>query len=66
MAAVGPRQQHLDLLFGGGERLLHSGQVVGRALDALTESIIMRSAEGTIRRIETIHRHANQAGYQPS
>ncbi len=32
---------------------------------ALTESIIMRSAEGTIRRIETIHRHAGEAGYTP-
>lgn len=33
---------------------------------ALTESIIMRSAEGTIRRIETIHRHANREGYTPN
>jgi len=32
---------------------------------ALTESIIMRSAEGTIRRIETMHRNADQADYTP-
>ncbi len=30
---------------------------------ALTESVIMRSATGTVRRIETTHRHASSYGY---